>query len=356
MRTFLLKTKNMITTQEIETIREKLKESARPLFLFDDDADGVTSFVMMYKLVGDGKGICVKGKPVVETKYLRKVEEYSPDRIFILDKPIVEQEFLDEITQEVIWLDHHPLQDNKKVQYYNPRKNDENDNRPTSYWAYHICKEDVPEALWLAGIGVVGDWSLALKDELSKKYPELLPPTVKTAPEALFNTKIGKLVKIIDFNLKGTTTEVMKSIKTLTRIKNPYEILDQVTPQGKFLYKKFMSVNEKYEELKNSVEVKDDKIIFFKYTDNKLAISSMLSNELLHMHPDKIIIVAREKSDELMLSIRTTKLNIVPILEQSLIGIKGYGGGHDNACGACIKQTDFERFLEVFQENLKKAK
>ncbi|MCC7574438.1 hypothetical protein KO361_02510 [Candidatus Woesearchaeota archaeon] len=343
----------MITEQEIQEIRTKLKESAKPLFFFDDDADGVTSFVMMYKLAGDGKGVCVKGKPTLEAEYIRKVEEYSPDRVFILDKPIVEQEFLDQVTQEVIWLDHHPVQDNKNVKYYNPRKKNDEDNRPTSYWAYQVCKE-LPEALWLAGIGVVGDWSLALKEELNKEYPDLLPENITSAPEALFKTKLGELVKIIDFNLKGTTTQVMQSIKILTRIESPYEILEQSSPKGKYLYKKYAAIKEKYDSLKKGVEVTEEPIIFFKYTDNKLAISSMLSNELLFENPDKIIIVAREKSNELMLSIRSTNINVSEILKESLTGTNGYGGGHDNACGACINKDGFETFMEDFKNNLNK--
>lgn len=344
----------MIKDDELVEIKNKLKSSARPLFLFDDDADGVASFVMFYKLVGDGKGICVKGKPVVESLYLKKVEEFSPDVVFVLDKPMIEQEFLDGISQEVVWLDHHPLQDNKNVKYYNPRKNNPDDNRPTSFWAYLVCKDDVPEALWLAGIGVVGDWSLAIKDDFSKKYPDLLPSSITSAPEALFTTKLGELVKIVDFNLKGTTSEVMKSIKILTRIKEPYELLDQSSPKGKYMYKKFLKINEKYEELKNSVKITDEPIIFFKYADNKLAISSMLSNELLFLHPDKIIMIAREKSDELMLSIRSSDINVEEILSKSLEGINGYGGGHDNACGACIKRDDFDVFFEQFKSNLLK--
>lgn len=343
----------MITDEEIKNIREKIKETTRPLIFFDDDADGVTSFVMLYKMLGDGKGICVKGKPTLEAKYTRNVEEYTPDRIFVLDKPMIEQEFLDEITQEVIWIDHHPLQDNKRVKYYNPRKNNPEDNRPTSYWVYRICEEEHPEYLWIAGIGVVGDWSLALKEELHKKYPELMPKEIKHPAQALFTTKIGKLAKILEFNLKGTTAQVMQSIKVLTRIKTPEEILEQTTPQGKYLYKKYLAVNEKYEEIKNTITITEDPLILFKYTDTKLAISSMLSNELLFENPNKIIIIAREKADEMMLSIRSSEKNILEVLTKSLEGIQGYGGGHNNACGACIKKQDFDRFIENFKENLK---
>ena len=342
----------MITEEEILFIRKKLKESARPLFFFDDDSDGVASFCLLYKMVSDAKGVCVKGKPILEAKYSKKVEEFSPDIIFVLDKPMIEQEFLDNVTQEVIWIDHHPLQSNKKVKYFNPRKENSDDNRPTSFWAYHIAKEDVKEALWLAMIGIVGDWNILLADEFRKEYPDLLPDSVKSPPEALFNSKIGLISKIIDFNLKGTTTQAMQSIKVLTRIESPYEILDQTTPRGKYIYKKYVAVNEKYEELKKKVKITKDKIVFYTYKDNSLAISSMLSNELLHLHPDKIIIIAREKENELMLSLRSSKVNIEKILHKALEGINGYGGGHDNACGACVKKDDLERFISNFRNEL----
>jgi nanoRNase/pAp phosphatase (c-di-AMP/oligoRNAs hydrolase) len=78
----------------------------------------------------------------------------------------------------------------------------------------------------------------------------------------------------------------------------------------------------------------------------------MLSNELLFLYPNKIIIVAREKSDELMLSIRSSDVNVEDILSKSLEGVNGYGGGHNNACGACIKSDNFDVFFEQFKSNL----
>lgn len=344
----------MITEEEIAYIRGKIKSAVRPLFFFDDDPDGVSSFALLYKISNDGKGVCVKGKPVLEHMYLKKVEEYVPDLIIILDKPMVEQEFLDGTNTEVIWIDHHPIQDNKKVKYFNPRKHNPEDTQPTSYWAYQIAKEDVPNCLWLAMIGIIGDWNMLLADELRKQYPELLSESIKTPAEALFNSDIGKLSRIIDFNLKGTTTQVMQSIKTLTRIEDPYEILNQTTSRGRFIYKKFISVNEKYEEIKSTIKVTEDNFIIFKYYDNKLAISSMLSNEFLYRYPDKITIIAREKNDEIMLSLRSGKIKIVDKLQKALEGINGYGGGHDLACGACVKREDFDKFIENLRKEIGK--
>lgn len=340
----------MLKEEEIEYIKKKLDECTRPMFFFDDDPDGVSSFLQMYKYVGEGKGICVKGKPVLEAKYARKVHEYSPDIVFVLDKPMIEQEFIDSVKQEIIWLDHHPLQDNKGVKYFNPRKNDPEDNRPTSYWAYLITKSSKKDMLWLAMIGIVGDWNLLLTNEFRKKYPYLLPKNIKKPEQALFDSELGKLVQIVDFNLKGSTSDVMKSIKIFSRIDDPYEILDQTNPKGKFLYKKYLTIRQKYEELLNQVQASDDKFLIFKYKDSNLAISSTLSNELLFRYPDKITIIAREKQDDIMMSLRSGKEKIVDKLNEALANTSGYGGGHDLACGACVKKDEFDEFIKKFKE------
>jgi single-stranded DNA-specific DHH superfamily exonuclease len=345
----------MLTEEEIATIREKILTSERPLFFFDDDIDGTASFVILYKITGKGKGICVKGKPIVEEKYAKKVEEYDPDRIFVLDKPLLEQAFIDKALEgrdiEIIWLDHHPIQLNKHVQYYNPRKNIKEGDPvvPTSYMAYQIAKKYVEDTLWIAAIGTTGDWSTALLDETKKQYPDLMPENITKPDEALFATKLGELSRIINFNLKGPTTDVMKSIKTLTRIESPYEILDQTTPRGRFLFRKAQQITEKYLNLKKKIKTTDDKFIVFKYEDSKLALSSELSNEVLFEHPDKIIIICREKTNEIVMSIRSGTVKIVDKLKKALDGVEGYGGGHDMACGACMKKSDFPKFMEQFK-------
>ncbi len=342
----------MINRKDLDLLKKKVLESSRPIFFFDDDTDGLASFILLYKLAGDGKGVCVKGKPVLEESYARKVDEFMPDRVFVLDKPMVEQEFLDKVSQEVVWLDHHPLQDNKNVVYFNPKKGNPDDDTPTSYWAYQAVKNDVKGVLWIAMVGVLGDWNMSLADEFRKEYPDLLPENISEPDKALFNSKIGELVKIINFNLKGPTSEVMKAVKILTRLESPYEILEQSTPKGKFIYKKYLAVNEVYESLKSQVEVTKDRLVVFRYKDSKIAVSSDLSNELLYMHPEKVIIIAREKPGEVVMSIRSASVKVSSLLEKALVGIEGYGGGHEYSCGACVKKDSFEEFLERFRSLL----
>jgi len=66
----------------------------------------------------------------------------------------------------------------------------------------------------------------------------------------------------------------------------------------------------------------------------------------------KIVIVGREKSGEVRLSLRSMKKVLPPIIEKALVGVEGYGGGHEYACGANVKKEDFKRFIENIREQI----
>lgn len=337
----------MISDERISELRKGLEASDKPLIFFDDDADGLCSFLLIYRWLQRGKGIIVKSKPELEQGFFRKVEEFVPDNVLVLDKPKVEQAFLDKLANHGItcyWLDHHPPEKRNHVYYFNPLLDGSDDNRPTAFWAYKVAQQDI----WIAMVGTVGDWNLIpeLKDEFIKQYPELLDKD--TPEEAYFDSELGKLVKIFSFNLKGSTTEVNRSVKVLTRIDNPYEILKQRTPKGRYIYRKFEKMNKVYEEMMSQIKPTEEKIVLFTYKHDRISFTSDMSNELLYKYPDKTIFLAREKSGEMKCSIRSSDLILPPIINKALDGVDGYGGGHDHACGACIKVDDFDKFFKTF--------
>jgi len=339
-----------LTEEQINEIRTELETSFRPLFFFDDDPDGLCSFLLLYRKIREGKGIVVKSSPELDEKFLKQVHEYQPDKIFILDKPMVKQEFIDGAKIKIVWIDHHEPVNMKNVKYYNPRVNDDKDNRPTSYWCYKIADDD----LWIAMVGILGDWFLPVfSQEFTKLYPRLLPEDIKKPEKALFETEMGKLVRIFSFILKGKTQDVLKYIKILTRIDNPEEILMQTTSQGKFIYKKYEKTNKQYEEILKDVKVTEDKIILYIYKDDKMSFTADLSNELLYKYPDRIIIVGREKSGEVKCSLRSTNIKLPIIIKNALKDVEGYGGGHEFASGACIKKKDFEQFIDNIRKQIK---
>lgn len=340
----------MLSEQDITFIREELASAKNPLFFYDDDPDGLCSFLLLYKLHREGTGIVVKSAPKLDLKFYRKVEELNPDKIFILDLPLVEQEFVDKAKRPVFYLDHHQPQELKNVNYYNPRCNDANAYLPTSFMAYQIN----PQELWIAAVGCLADYYMPdFIGQFIEKYPQLLDG-LTDLPTALYQKPVGKLIRVFSFLLKGKLSEVKKSVKVLSRIKEPEELLNQTSAQGRFLYKRFEKINQKYELLLSQAkkQVSRSRILLFFYTENQWSFTSDLSNELSSLYPKKIIIIARKKSGEMKCSIRA-RINIDTILERALKGIGGYGGGHPQACGAVVKEEDWELFLQNFKRELK---
>ncbi|MCB9358445.1 hypothetical protein H6503_00790 [Candidatus Woesearchaeota archaeon] len=340
----------MLTDGQKKELKEALLSSERPIIFFHDDADGVGSFLQFYKPIGRGKGITVKSTPRVDNRFIDTVKNYGPDKIFILDLALVDQEFVDAMNVPIYWLDHHDRQDIgdeaiKGVKYYNPKQNIEGDNTCIAKLSYDIFGEH----LWIAAAGTIGDWQLPddLRKEILNKMPELFSDKVKKPDEALFTTKIGELSKIFNFVLKGQMKDVNQAFKILTRINDPKELLEENSEQGKYLMKRYHHVNKEYTELLKRAEKcmkKKDPLLIFVYEENKISLSGEISNELLFKYPEKIIIVARHHNGEMKTSFRWSK-NIKDMLERAVEGIEGRVGGHPNACGGLIKDYDWDKFI-----------
>ncbi|MEM4244602.1 MAG: DHHA1 domain-containing protein [Candidatus Nanoarchaeia archaeon] len=338
----------MLSETQVKEIREIIENSENPLYFFDCDNDGLASYILLYKKYQKGKGVVVKGSATLDVAYLRKVEEHNPDLVVVLDKPLISQDFIDKVHVPIIWLDHHPLSDVKGVKYYNPRQKYPDLYLPTTYLAYQVADGE----MWVAALGIIGDYAIPdFIEEFRKKYPDLIGKE-KEPGRIIYETEFGKLIRMYNFLLKGKTSDVNKSIAILTKIDEPYELLNKETPRAKYLWKRAEKVEKEYKELLNKAEkwVKKDEILLFTYPSKKISLSGDLSVELSYRHPDKIIVVGREKSGEIKLSFRSRTKRIDEPLKKALTGIEGYGGGHEYTCGANIKKEDFTRFIKQFRE------
>ena len=52
----------MLKKTQIEEFRKYLKKSENPLFFFDDDPDGLCSYLILKKYIDKGKGAVLKTK------------------------------------------------------------------------------------------------------------------------------------------------------------------------------------------------------------------------------------------------------------------------------------------------------
>lgn len=338
-----------LTNEEIQQIRDELETAKKPLFFFHDDPDGLSSFLLLYRYIKEGKGVVVKSQPIVDEKFLQKVEQYQPDKIFVLDLALIDENFAKQVKCPIIWIDHHQPQKIENTKYFNPRTR--GNNAPASYLCYQIANQD----RWIAMVGIVGDWFIPpFADEFADEYPGLIRKGITSPPEMLFDTKLGELIKAFSFILKGKTGEALKAVELLKKINSPLEILDQSTEAGKKIFKRYEKTNKEYIELRDRAELSAtaDPILLFSYTSDEMSFTGDISNEMLYRHPDKVIIIAREKSGEMRMSIRSKDVLLPPIIEKALIGVDGHGGGHEHACGSSVKKEHFEQFINTFREEL----
>ena len=342
----------MLTDTQITEIRGFLEKAENPLFFYDDDPDGLTSYLLLKKKYKKGHGTCVKSSPKSEIVYSASYRKHAPDLVVILDKPKMSQEILDDFNVPVVWIDHHQLVERDGVNYYNPMAGDSPDNRPTSYWAYRVVEENE----WIALVGIIGDWNVPEKNIVERfKYPELLAGG-KTPPELMFDTEFGKLIKVFSFIMKGSNESMNDCIEALESIEDPLDILERRNAKGTLILDKYEKMNKEYEVLLKDAlsQEEEDGVYVYTYVEDKNSFTGNLSNELLHKLDSEVIIIGREKDGDVRLSLRSKGKPILPVLKKALEEVEGYGGGHAMACGSSVKMQDFTKFIGIIKREYKK--
>lgn len=336
----------MLILKQINEIKEHLEKAQNPLFFFDNDNDGLCSFLLLRRFINRGKGIAIKGHGLNLNAY-RKIDELKPDYIFILDAPVVDKKFFDKLKQDnlpVVWIDHHNTKKpkDKGIPYYNPYHNDKT-NEPVSYLCYKITNRKQDD--WIAVIGCISDCYMPdFYSEFEKKYPELSKKNPKSPYDLLYNSEIGKIARILDFSLKDRTTNVVKMLKFMMKAKGPMDVLEE-NFDTKQILKRYSEINSKYKKLiKKAREYIGDKMIYFQYAGD-LSLSSNLANQLSYEFPNKVIVVAYIKGEVANLSIRGSFVDVREITLKASKGLKSTKmGGHKHACGGKMNIDDLKKF------------
>ncbi len=350
-----------ISREEIKEIRKEILESENPIVFFDNDPDGLTSYLLFKKAVPSARGVVVNGF-LTETQWTDKLEREGHDKVFILDKPVVEEGFFRRISVKKIWIDHHPIEDiilPRGVKYFNPRLHKKEDGRPVSYWIYEILKKEISKYVWLSAIGSLADYYLikSIVNKTFKQYPFMFEKLPKNVEEALYKDKIfSRIVKIFSFSLVGKKNEVKRNVKILEQVEGPDEIVYNKGEKIKIVmdhykkyhgdYYKWLSIGKRYAKEKDVIEI---------FIDNKYFPIGILSTELSSLYPNKLIVIARKKDSAINVSIREQKNDIREIVQKAVQGI-GTGGGHEHACGAAIKPGTWDVFLKRLEEAYKALK
>lgn len=342
-----------LTKKQIDEVRKHLKKAQNPLFLFDNDQDGLCSFLILQRYIGRGKGFPIKVSPELTVEYFRKVVELEADYIFILDQPEVSSEFFEEVQKvniPVVWIDHHKIEKKKIpsfINYYNPLFNRGKKEEPVTFLCQQIA--DRKKDLWLAVIGCISDaFYPDFYEDFKKEYPEISMDS-KEPFNIFYGSEIGKAAKILGSSLKDRTTNVITMLKLLMKSKGPYDVLKE-NPKNKFMHKRFEEINKKYLKFIEKAKKLNDskKLVFFKYASD-ISMSADLANGLKFNFPKKLIVVVHTKGPKANISARGE--NARKIILKAIKPLKdSTGGGHEKAVGAQIKLEE----VSSFEENLRK--
>ena len=343
----------MLTAKQVDEIRQHLEQAQNPLFLFDNDPDGLCSFLILRKFCGKGKGVPIRSYPSMNSEYFRKVNELKADYIFILDKPLVGKDFFDEaekVNIPVVWIDHHKTDEivPKSVNYYNPMLNKEKTNEPVTHLCYQVSQRK--EDMWLDVVGCIADHFVPEKyGEFREQFPEICIDS-KEPFGILYKSQIGKIAKMFSFALKDTTTNVVNMLKFLVKAKSPHDVLEE-NSETQAIHRRFSQIDKKYSRLLDKAKALDknsNKLIFFKYAGD-LSIGGELSNELSYLFPKKFIVVLYFTMGKVNFSARGNKVK--DLILKAIEDIPGSrGGGHENAVGGQIRPED----VDVLRENLER--
>jgi single-stranded DNA-specific DHH superfamily exonuclease len=351
----------MLTKEQMQEIKEHLEKAQNPLFYYDNDCDGLCSYLLLRRYLGRGKGVAVRSFPDLNAMYARKARELNADYVFVLDKPVIAKEFMEEIHElglPMVWIDHHNVDSSEFLEkfdnifLYNPTKNEGKDEseEPVTYLVQSLLKRK--EDLWIAVIGCIADHYLPeFAEEFGDEFREYWGKGIKKPFDAYYKTEIGKIAQGINYGLKDSTSNIVQLQNFLISCGSPADVFAESGANYNFR-KKYKEIKKKYDALLEKAK-KDvyENMIFFSYAGD-LSISADISNELSYIFPDKYIVVAYKKGGVSNLSMRGK--NVRAVLETVLEQFDdASGGGHEDAVGARIKTDDLERFKEIFGEEIK---
>ncbi len=337
----------MLSEKQILEIREHLEKAQNPVFFYDNDADGLCSYILLRKFIGRGKGVCIRSHTDIDEGYARKAQELNADYIFVLDRPHLGNGFVEEISKlqlPIVWIDHHDGKndyDYKDIFVYNPLNGTPSTSEPVVYWSYKIANRI--EDVWIAIMGCIADHHMPdFVEEFSERYPEYWGKNLEKPFDAYYGTEIGKLARAIGYGLKDSITHVVQMQNFLISCRSPSDVEQELETTRAF-GKKYRELSEKYNSLLDKAKkCEGDKMVFFNYGGD-MSISAEISNELSHLYVGKVIVVAYSAGPITNISMRGD--NVKAVLEKVLSGLENAtGGGHRDAVGSRIQTEDLEKF------------
>ncbi len=324
-------------------IIEQIKSKNEIKIITHNDADGICSAILAYKLVKKINPTClVKFKVTTPTSIVKEKETGK----FKIITDIMPTHLLNKyLSNYIIVFDHHILENkpvDEKLLLVHPSLLGYSNYCPASRLIYEFFKKELNDFDYIAVIGTIGDSGIEFwKKKLSKVIKKY-----KTSEEEL--NELAYILGSIKV-LKGNRG-VLRAILQLKDVSNFNEFFIEVSKFKKIKEKVDRMIKREIERFYKEKEEIDD--IWIYEIKSKRSIGSIVSSIISYENKNKTIFIYKKGVFYYTINLRRSdgKLNLNEIVKKALNGLRGNGGGHKEAAGAKVFENDFELFKERFIE------
>ncbi len=374
-------------------IRELISNSKRPLMFFDTDTDGSCSFLQLREAFPHiKKGFPLSKDDESQARGAEEIEKKT-DLVIFFDTPFVKKELIEKIgDRKVIWVDHHndfgmrEFCDSENFVGLNPLWFNENDNRCSSYWAYRIA--DKKENLFYVAMASVADFYLLdvlrelyeydrslfrvlfnITDEKRKEIFAFLDNYTfddysvnqKRAEYIHFLSYEGGLILFkyyfdLIFKFEKDEDFAIGALKNIEKL-SPAEFKGELVEGKSKYFEKFSLVMDEYKKVYKELSKKaKGEYVYAFHEDTVISFNRQISEELMYRVKEcKVVFSAYKKSGKpfVSCSFRGRNFDVNELIQESVNGLNGRGGGHMYAAGCIISSEDFDEFKRRVDEKLK---
>lgn len=162
---------------------------------------------------------------------------------------------------------------------------------------------------------------------------------------------------MFSFSLKGKTSDAKRAVKQLGTIQSPEDLLAPQTKEARTIVKNYEELIKSYNELlEKAMAVKaENNFAVFSYYDDKMSLTKDLSNEVLYRKKSEVVFICRIKEGQARCSLRSpSHINVRDAFRRAMAGLRGGGGGHEQACGVWVDLEDFSTFCQNMETEINK--
>ena len=355
----------MFSGDEFEKVRRFLQvgedSPKKGMLLYHSDADGVCSAALLLRSFKGFEHVPRKG-PAMREDIVETILDKKPGLLVFLDMA-AEQEreklelFLRELPElRIIIIDHHIAEcnmDSEKVVHLNPRFLEKGVYMPAACVVYRLLEglgKDVKPLVWVAAMGVIGDYGWEgcpeLIEECRKEYPFLLEG------EDIMKTRLAVGADMV---ASAATVKGLKGIgECLKDLLAAHGFEDFESSKRLQEWKKVFDdeFNEIVEDFgKNHEHFKEEGLRVYKI-ESRLNLTSILSTSMGTRFSEDVVLIRKQEGERWKVSMRNQsgRVNLGEVVKEAVKGI-GSGGGHEKAAAALV--SDWGLFLKRIRERLK---